>query len=44
MASQSFAVPALVPATKQQCMHGGWHSYSQFKNQGQCVRFVNNGK
>ena len=33
-----------VPTTKQQCKHGGWHSYSQFKNQGQCVRFVNTGK
>jgi hypothetical protein len=32
------------PKTKQQCMQGGWLSYSQFKNQGQCVRFVNNGK
>ncbi len=35
---------AATPTTKQQCMHGGWQSYSQFKNQGQCVRFVNNGK
>ena len=44
VASRTFTVPSLVPTTKQQCTHGGWHSYRQFKNQGQCVRFVNNGK
>ncbi len=32
------------PTTKQQCKDGGWQNYPQFKNQGQCVRFVNNGK
>jgi hypothetical protein len=29
------------PTTKDQCKHGGWRAFSQFKNQGGCVRFVN---
>jgi hypothetical protein len=29
------------PTTKAQCKHGGWKDFPQFKNQGQCVRFVN---
>lgn len=28
------------PNTKQQCENGGWKGYTDFKNQGQCVRFV----
>jgi DNA-binding beta-propeller fold protein YncE len=28
-----------VPASKQQCKHGGWKQFG-FKNQGQCIRFV----
>jgi 6-phosphogluconolactonase len=29
-----------VPTSKEQCKHGGWRNYPQFKNQGQCVAFV----
>jgi hypothetical protein len=29
------------PTSKQQCKHGGWKDFPQFKNQGRCVRFVN---
>jgi hypothetical protein len=29
-----------LPTSKGQCKHGGWRNYPQFKNQGQCVRFV----
>jgi hypothetical protein len=29
-----------LPTTKDQCKHGGWHNFPQFKNQGQCIRFV----
>ena len=30
------------PTRKKQCKHGGWKTFgSRFKNQGQCVRFVN---
>jgi hypothetical protein len=31
------------PTNKDQCKDGGWESYG-FKNQGQCVRFVETGK
>lgn len=31
------------PETKNDCKKGGWEDYG-FKNQGQCVRFVNTGK
>lgn len=31
------------PSEKTQCMKGGWEEYG-FKNQGQCVRFVETGK
>jgi hypothetical protein len=33
-----------VPTSKEQCKHGGWRDVPQFKKQGPCVRFVNNGK
>lgn len=34
-----------VPASKADCMNNGWRDYGdQFANQGQCVRFVSNGK
>jgi 6-phosphogluconolactonase len=33
-----------VPTSKQQCKNGGWHNFPQFKNQGDCVSFVENGK
>jgi hypothetical protein len=31
------------PTTKGQCKNGGWHNFPQFKNQGQCIEFVNHG-
>ncbi len=31
------------PATKQDCKRGGWQGFD-FRNQGQCIRFVNTGK
>jgi DNA-binding beta-propeller fold protein YncE len=33
-----------VPTNKEQCKHGGWHNFPQFKNQGQCVAFVEHSK
>lgn len=33
----------VLPATKQDCMRGGWQEFD-FRNQGQCIRFVNTGK
>jgi DNA-binding beta-propeller fold protein YncE len=35
--------PAQVPTSKEQCKHGGWRNFPQFKNQGQCIAFVNHG-
>jgi uncharacterized delta-60 repeat protein len=33
------------PTNKDQCKNGGWKNFgTRFKNQGQCVRFVNTGK
>jgi hypothetical protein len=29
--------------SKDQCRNGGWRNFPQFKNQGQCVAFVNHG-
>lgn len=29
-----------LPASKNQCKQGGWQAFSQFKNQGACVSFV----
>lgn len=31
------------PLTKNECKNGGWENYG-FKNQGQCVKFVETGK
>ena len=31
------------PETKAECKKGGWQAYG-FRNQGQCVRFVQIGK
>ena len=40
--------PLATPTTKQQCMKGGWKSFQgpkgPFKNQGDCIQFVNTGK
>jgi hypothetical protein len=33
----------LAPTDKEQCKHGGWQNYPQFKNQGDCVSFVATG-
>jgi len=33
-------VPACAPETKDECKNGGWADFG-FKNQGQCIRFVN---
>ena len=39
------AVPLLVlPLDKNQCKNDGWTTFGVFKNQGECVRFVNTGK
>jgi Spy/CpxP family protein refolding chaperone len=31
------------PGSKSDCMRGGWADYG-FRNQGQCIRFVNTGQ
>jgi hypothetical protein len=33
-----------VPTSKDECKNGGWRSFGAFKNQGDCVSFVNAGK
>jgi streptogramin lyase len=35
-------VPA-VPSSREECRHGGWRNFPQFKNQGQCIAFVKHG-
>ncbi len=30
----------VAPTSQSQCKNGGWRSYPQFKNQGQCISFV----
>jgi len=40
---QGLAPPPL-PLVKSQCMNGGWQNYARFKNQGDCIQFVNTGK
>jgi hypothetical protein len=35
-------VVAADPASKDECKEGGWEGFS-FRNQGQCIRFVNTG-
>ena len=37
-------VPLPTPTSKDQCKNGGWQSFGLFKNQGDCVSFVNTGK
>jgi hypothetical protein len=34
----------LVPTSKDQCMNGRWRNFPQFKNQGECVSFIETGK
>lgn len=36
-------IPAPAPETKTDCKKGGWQEFG-FKNQGQCIRYVNTGK
>jgi hypothetical protein len=38
--------PKLTPGSKAACKDGGWKTFNspEFKNQGDCVQFVNNGK
>ena len=44
MPAGSFIHPAPTsPSTKDDCKKGGWEGY-HFKNQGQCVRFIETGK
>lgn len=38
-----FSLVALDPTTKDECKNGGWEQFG-FRNQGQCVRFVETGK
>jgi Periplasmic copper-binding protein (NosD) len=33
-----------LPLVKSQCMNGGWQNYTRFKNEGDCIQFVNTGK
>jgi 6-phosphogluconolactonase len=33
--------PPGVPTSKDQCKNGGWRNFPQFKNQGQCIAFLN---
>jgi hypothetical protein len=32
-----------LPTSKAQCKNDGWRYFPQFKNQGQCIAFVNHG-
>jgi hypothetical protein len=32
-----------LPTSKEHCKKGGWRNFPQFKNQGQCIAFVNHG-
>ena len=34
---------ASAPTTKEQCKSGGWRAFPQFRNQGECVAFVERG-
>ena len=31
------------PTSKDQCKNGGWRNFPAFKNEGQCVKFVQHG-
>ena len=42
-AFDNFIIDVLDPVTKDDCKDGGWEQYG-FKNQGQCVRFIETGK
>jgi hypothetical protein len=45
----SYTLPLLVPTSKHQCLNGGWENFTDsnddpFKNEGQCISFVETGK
>jgi hypothetical protein len=41
-----FTATAPSPTNKDQCKNGGWQQFNSptFKNQGDCIQFVNTGK
>jgi hypothetical protein len=42
--TKSFNVVVRLPSSKAECKNGGWKQYGMtFKNQGQCVAFVERG-
>jgi hypothetical protein len=43
-ASSGSSTVTVAPTAKSQCDNGGWRNYPQFKNQGDCVSFVETGK
>jgi hypothetical protein len=39
---ETFGAPApTTPATKDECKNGGFATFPMFKNQGECIAFVN---
>ncbi len=38
-----FTVGPIDPTSKNDCKKGGWETFG-FRNQGQCIKFVNTGK
>ena len=40
----SQGVVPIIPTSKDQCKDGGWQQYPQFRNQGDCVSFVETGR
>ena len=43
MLTHSLFVDCSQPALEEDCKNGGWRNFPQFKNQGQCIAFVNHG-
>ena len=37
------AQPPPFPTSRDQCKNGGWRNFPQFKNEGQCIKFVQHG-
>jgi hypothetical protein len=47
--TQSFTIASPVPTSKDACKDGGWQFLTRadgtpFKNQGDCIQYVNTGK
>ena len=40
---ESVVQPTTPTSKVGQCKNGGWRNFPQFKNQGQCIAFVNHG-